>query len=105
MLELTELLKLIPTWMLIAIVVVLAFMFQTLIEIMSWFFKDFWHNRKGQIEKHEKALLENTMAIVKLQVKIENLTDALILIPKMKADIDWAHEKLRSIQNGEYEKN
>ena len=99
MIELTELLKVIPTWMLISIIVVLAFMAQTLIEVIVWFFKDFWHNRKGQIEKHEKALLENTMAIVKLQVQLERLTDLLVIVPKLKDDISYAHQKIRELEN------
>jgi len=101
MLELTDFLKIIPIWALIALVVFLVFIIQGFIAIGSFFFKDYWNNSKEKLEKHEKALLENTMAIVKLQVQLERLTDLLILVPKLKEDISFAHEKIREIQNGQ----
>jgi hypothetical protein len=46
-----------------------------------------------------KALLENTLALKGLQVEIAHLKVAIEMLPKIKLDVDAAHQKIRSIEN------
>lgn len=55
----------------------------------------FFNSRKDQI----KATQENTLAVTKLQVEMQNLKELISGIPKMKQDIDVAHERLRQLTN------
>jgi hypothetical protein len=95
-----EFLKSLPPGYLVAIILAFTFVFKALGEAASFFFKDYWQDRKGQAEKRDSALSANTTAIIKLQVQIEQLTALLTIVPKIKADVDNAHEKIREIQNG-----
>ncbi len=94
-----EYLKTLPTGSLIAIILAMAFVFKALGEIIAFFFKDYWRERKGQLEKRDLALTANTQAIIKLEIQIEQLIDLLTIVPKLKVDIDSAHEKIRDLKN------
>lgn len=96
-----EYLKTLTPASLIAIILVMAFVFKYIGEVGAFFFRDYWQDRKGQVEKRESALMANTAAIMKLQIQIEQLTDLLTIVPKLKADIDWAHDKIREIKNNQ----
>ena len=86
---------------LIALILAFAFVFKGAIDVLAWFLKDYWSDHKINAEKRDKALIDNTMAIVKLQVQIEGLIQALSIVPKLKDDIDRAHAKIRDLQNGQ----
>ncbi len=93
-----EFLKTLQPSALVAIVLGLILFIRGCIDILVFFFKDYWNERKGQIEKRDISLQANTSAIMKLQLQIEQLTDLLTIVPKLKADVDFAHEKIRDIQ-------
>ncbi len=93
-----EYIKSLPSGTLVALVLGLILVLRVGIDVLVFFFKDYWNERKGQIEKREIALQANTSAIMKLQLQIEQLTDLLTIVPKLKADVDFAHEKIRDIQ-------
>lgn len=94
-----EYLKTLPTGSLIAIILAMAFVFKYIGEAAAFFFKDYWQDRKGQAEKRETALAANTAAIIKLQIQIEQLTELLTIVPKLKADVDFAHQMIREIKS------
>jgi len=88
MFESVDYLKTMPVGVLIAIILGLGFILN-----------GYWKDRKRGLDKRDKALEENTRAIIKLEIQIERLTDLLTIVPKLKADIDIAHEKIRDLQN------
>jgi hypothetical protein len=96
-----ELLKGLPPAYLSIIIVCLSFVIKMLLDAFMFFFKDYWRSRKEQLEKRDQALSDNTTAIMKLQFQIEQLSQLLTIVPKIKADVDFAHEKIRTIQNGQ----
>ena len=96
-----EILKTLPSPALIAIIIALAFMFKLVGQGIGFIFTELWANRKAQVERHDLALSANTMAIVKLQVQIEQLNEFLVVIPKLREDINFAHLKIRDLQNGQ----
>jgi len=63
----------------------------------GWIFREWWMSKKEKEIKLDKAITENTVAIIKLQTQIERLSDLLHLIPKMQADIHHAHKKIRDL--------
>jgi hypothetical protein len=52
----------------------------------------------GNQSKNTKAIVENTIAITRLDVQISHLNDAVASIKKMEKDINVAHEKIRELQ-------
>lgn len=94
-----EFLRTLPPVSLIAIIIALAFVFKLAGGAISWVFNEYWSNRKALSDKHDLALYNNTMAIVKLQVQLESLTEILKIVPKLKADLDVAHEKIRGLEH------
>lgn len=89
-----EYLKTLPSGTLIAIILAMAFVFKYVGEVVAFFFKDFWQKGKDK----DSALQANTQAIIKLEVRIELLTELLAIVPKLKADVDRAHDKIRDIE-------
>ena len=69
-----------------------------LIMIGLWIFNQYWQDRKDKGKSQEDALSKNTLALIELQIQVKNLTEVLSILPKMRADIDAAHEKLRDGQ-------
>ncbi len=96
----TDFLRTLPSASLIAIIIALAFGFKLIGQALGWLISEAWSNRKVHMAKHDLALELNTSAIIKLQVQIEQLTELLTLVPKLKADVDYAHLKIRDLQNG-----
>jgi len=96
-----EIIRELPPSALVILVVGLAFILKMIGTGIAWAFSEVWANRKAQMERHDIALSSNTMAIIKLQVQIEQLMELLGSIPKMKEDISYAHSKIREIQNGQ----
>lgn len=88
MFEMIDFLKTIPIWALIVVIL-----------LMGYILNGYWDDRKRQLDKRDEALEANTLAIMKLQLQIEQLTNLLTIVPKLKADIDWAHDKIRDIEN------
>ncbi len=96
-----ETLQKLPTMYLAGIIVISLALIKALSDGLLWVFKEYWANNKEDAQRHSNALQANTMAIIKLQVQIEQLTELLTIVPKLKADVDWAHLKLRELQNGQ----
>jgi flagellin-specific chaperone FliS len=69
------------------IVIVSALGFLVIKEVISMLF--------DRHKKNTEALEKNTIAMVKLETKIEHLQKAIDILPKMQKDIDEAHSKLR----------
>ena len=63
-----------------------------------WFFQQWWSDKRERNKTQDEALNKCTLAIVELQTQIKNLTEVLYIIPKLKEDIDAAHEKIRDGQ-------
>lgn len=87
MFEMADYLKSMPQGVLIAIILLLAFVLN-----------GYWKDRKKGLERHDKALEDNTKAILRLQIQLESITQVLTLVPKLKADIDFAHDKIRNLE-------
>lgn len=73
--------------------------------------KELWDLVKGLLQKKEdaretaineatKATNQNTLALVQLSSDMKNVLKAIEEIPKMRKDLDSAHEKIREMQNG-----
>jgi hypothetical protein len=83
---------------LIAIILGLIIVIRGAIDVSVFFFQDYWNARKVQAEKRDRALQANTTAIMKLELRMEQLTDLLTIVPKLKADVDSAHEHIRDLK-------
>lgn len=92
-----DFLRTLPPAALIAIVIVFGYMLKTLQDGLGFILKEIWHGRQALETKRDLALSENTTAIIKLQVQIETLNGILTIVPKLKADIDNAHDKIRDM--------
>lgn len=66
-----------------------------IILVLGWLAKQWFEDRKYKERANDEALNKNTLAVVELQVQIKNLSSLLEIIPRLKTDIDSAHEKLR----------
>jgi len=53
---------------------------------------------KNSYGKQLEATQQNTLAIVRLETKLDSLTRELDLLPKLKADLDVAHDRLRELK-------
>lgn len=51
------------------------------------------------IEKNTAAISQLNIAIVKLEMRIDHLSEKLTPIPKISADVNEAHIKIRNIQS------
>jgi hypothetical protein len=69
----------------------------SLINVMGFFFRDWWNDRKSVNQNQTNALLANTMSIQKLEIQMERLNDLLSMLPKLRADVDMAHSKIRDL--------
>ncbi len=87
MFEMADYLKSMPTGVLIAIIL-----------LLSWVLHGYWNDRKRVKERNERALEANTRAIIQLQLQMEQLTNILIVVPKLKVDLDFAFEKIRDLE-------
>lgn len=47
-----------------------------------------------------KEIKENTKAVVKLSTQMEHIYKAIEDFPKYKRDVDFAHKKIREMQDG-----
>lgn len=92
-----EVLKDLPPSVLLALTLGLGMLFIALLKACGWVFEKWWGERKERQDKHDKALTENTLAIVKLQVQMERLNEFLHVIPEMQKDISALHKKIREI--------
>ena len=66
-----------------------------IILVLGWVAWQWFEDRKYKARRNDEALNKNTLAIVELQLQIKNLSNLLEIIPKLKSDIDAAHDKLR----------
>jgi hypothetical protein len=71
------------------IVIVSALGFLVIKEVVAMLF--------DRHKKNTEALEKNTLAMVKLETKIEHLQKAIDTLPKIQKDIDEAHSKLRQL--------
>jgi hypothetical protein len=94
-----ETLQKLPTTYLAGIIVLSIVLIKALSDTILWIFKEYWNESKENSERHSNALQANTMAIIKLQIQIEQLTELLTVVPKLREDVNYAHEKIREIQN------
>lgn len=92
-----EVLKDLPPSVLLALTLGLGMLFIALLKACGWVFEKWWLDRRSRQDSQAQALMANTIAIVKLETQIERLNEFLHLIPKLKADIDLAHHKIREL--------
>lgn len=52
------------------------------------------------VKENTTATNDLKMAVTKLQVEMQNLKELISMIPKLKQDIDVAHERIRNITQG-----
>lgn len=72
----------------------------TLGAVVLLLLKELISSMNGSRKDNIKATQENTLALTKLQVEMQNLKELISMIPKMKQDIDVAHERIRQINKG-----
>jgi len=74
----------------------------------AFFAKEVWDHIKGKqtkekevldkvIEKNTDAIAGLSIAIMELKLRIDHLSDKLAPVPKMSADINEAHNKIRDV--------
>lgn len=86
-----------PPAVLLSLTLGMGMLLLALIKAVAWFFKQWWSERKERLDRQSQALMANTIAIVKLETQIERLNEFLHIIPRLKADIDLAHQKIRDL--------
>lgn len=92
-----ELIKDMPASVQVALLVGCIMLLTALLKGAWWAFTEWYQESKVREQTLNKSILENTLAITRLQVEMEKLNELLMVIPKLKSDIDSAHEKLRDI--------
>lgn len=72
---------------------------------IAWVLREFWASYRDRnksiasdLKANTLAIQTNTHALVKLEVQIENLAHATEILPKLKADVDILHERVRQLQ-------
>ncbi len=72
--------------------------------IGAWVMREFWTLSQKKASGYDDALKANnakltelTIAIVKLETRLESVDKALEILPKMRADIDASHSKIRDL--------
>jgi hypothetical protein len=60
-----------------------------------WVSREIFHSWKEKGAALSKSMAELTVAIVRLQTKIENLETIAYSVPKLKQDIDGLYRKMR----------
>ena len=66
-----------------------------------WLLREIVGKARKKQDKLENAIVDNTHALIELKVKIEHLSAAVDVLPKLKKDIDEAHLKLRSLNHAQ----
>lgn len=69
-----------------------------LILALLWVFNQWWRDRRDHQKGQDMALINNTAAILRLEIQMKNLNDTLQILPKLSSDINAAHEKIRDLQ-------
>ena len=74
--------------------------------LLGFLMKLVWDRFRGDSEKAESkldkltnALQENTLAISRLEVKMELMTKAIDLVPELERDLNKLGQKIREIKN------
>lgn len=60
--------------------------------------KELYSMFKNSTKENTKATMENTLQLVKLEVKLDHITELIEQLPKIKKDLSSAHEKIRAIE-------
>jgi hypothetical protein len=60
-----------------------------------WVLKEFYSAWKDDRRRNTDALMQNSQALFELKLEIKNIRIALEEIPRLKKDIDAAHNKFR----------
>lgn len=68
--------------------------------VAGFLVKELFYTFKNSNKEHTKAIQENTLAITKLEVQLEHMTQKLSELPSIKKDVDAAHEAIRFLRNG-----
>lgn len=97
-----ELIKDLPASVVIAMLCGVLMLLMAIGKGLWWGFNEWYQNTKVREQTLNKSIIENTLAITRLQVEMEKLNELLISIPKLKLDIDLAHQKLRDIQRNNH---
>lgn len=56
---------------------------------------------KDSYRKNNESLQQNTLAIVRLECGLKALSDKIDIIPKLKQDVDSAHDRIREIKSSQ----
>lgn len=85
------------------ITAIIGFVGATILNKVWDYFKDKSIKEKEGIdlllEKNTEAITKLNLTLVKLEVRIDNLSEKLVPIPKMMADVGEAHNKIRDLKN------
>lgn len=65
-----------------------------------FFFQQYWKDRSYKQRVSDEALNRLVLSVNSLEVKVENLNKYLDILPRLKADIDAAHDKIREYGKG-----
>lgn len=52
------------------------------------------------VKEQTQALTQNTLAITKLEIQLEQLVDLIKQVPKLKEDVRVAFTKIKELENG-----
>lgn len=70
-----------------------------------YLFKSLWGWVIGSARMRLKTLSENTTAIAKLTLEVQNVKDLIQDLPKLKQDVSMAHQKIRELSSMVREEN
>lgn len=65
--------------------------------LVVFIIKEVWETIKGNNKKHTDAILQLTLSITELKVRIDMLIKVAEDIPELKKDVDYAHKKIRDL--------
>lgn len=68
---------------------------------LGWFFTQWWNDKRQHSKDQDEALNKNTMALIELQIQIKNLTEIISILPRLRADLDVAHSKIRALEKAD----
>lgn len=92
-----ELIKDLPASVVIAMLCGVLMLLLAIAKAGWWGFTQWWSDRKERDQGLINALQANTLAIQRLEIQVDHLNQFLHVVPKLQADVNLAHQRLRDI--------
>lgn len=93
-----DLIKDLPESVTVALLAACLFLIFYMLKALAYLIQEHLKERRKEKDSLTEALLKNTLAITKLEIKLEGLVRLLEIIPKLEKDVSIAHEKIRFLE-------